>query len=144
MGNRPNNALPAVLDFSPPKVTYFQDMSWPRATLQCYMVDHHREINLVNPEGNQSWIFIGRTGAKTETSILWPRLKAGRAGDDRGWDGWMVSPTRWTWVWVSSRSWWWTGKPGLLQSMGSQRVGHDWATKLMNWTEIIILNNEKN
>ena len=49
-------------------------------------------------------------------------------------DGWMTSPTRWTWVWVNSRSWWWTGRPGVLRFMGSQRVGHDWATKL-NWTE---------
>ena len=51
----------------------------------------------------------------------------------RGWDGWMVSPTWWTWVWASSRSWWWKGKPGVLQSMGSQRFGHDWETEL-NWT----------
>ena len=63
----------------------------------------------------------------------WERLKAGE-GDNRGWDGWMASPTRWTWVWASSGSWWWTGKPGVLQSMGSQRVGHDWATEL-NWTD---------
>ena len=55
----------------------------------------------------------------------WERLKAGREGDDRGWDGWMASPTQWTWVWVSSGSWWWTGRPGVLQSMGLQRVGHD-------------------
>ena len=60
------------------------------------------------------------------------RLKAGGEGDNRGWDGWMASLTRWTWVWVGSGSWWWTGKPGVLQSMGSQRVGHDWATEL-NW-----------
>ena len=60
----------------------------------------------------------------------WERLKAGGEGDDRGWDGWMASPMWWTWVWLSSRSWWWTGKPGVLQSMGSQRVGHDWATEL--------------
>ena len=59
------------------------------------------------------------------------RLKAGE-GDDRGWDGWMASPTQWTWVWASSRSWWWTGKPGMLQSLGLQRVAHDQATKL-NW-----------
>ena len=52
---------------------------------------------------------------------------------NRGWDGWMASPTQWTWVWVNSGSWWWTGRPGVLQSMGSQRVGHDWATEL-NWT----------
>ena len=55
----------------------------------------------------------------------WGRLKAGGEGDDRGWDGWMASLTRWTWVWVTSGSWWWTGKPGMLQSMGSQRVGYD-------------------
>ena len=54
----------------------------------------------------------------------WKRLKAG-LGDDRGWDGWMASPTQWTWVWVGSRSWWWTGKPGMLKSTGLQRVGHD-------------------
>ena len=63
----------------------------------------------------------------------WEGLKAGGEGDDRGWDGWMASPTQWSWVWVSSRSLWWTGKPGMLQSMGSQRVGHVWATDL-NWT----------
>ena len=57
-------------------------------------------------------------------------------GDDRGWDGWMASLARWTWVWVNSVSWWWTGRPGVLQFMGSQRVGHDWATEL-NWTELI-------
>ena len=60
----------------------------------------------------------------------WERVKAGGEGDNRGWDGWMASPTRWTRVWASSRSWWWTGWPGVLQSMGSQRVRHDWATEL--------------
>ena len=65
----------------------------------------------------------------------WERLGAGGEGDDRGWDGWMASPNQWTWVWVNSGSWWWTGKPGVLQSMGSQRVGHDWVTEL-NWTEL--------
>ena len=64
----------------------------------------------------------------------WEGLEAGKTGANRGWDGWMVSPTRWTWVWVSSGSWWWTGRPGVLWFMGSQRVGHDWATEL-NWTE---------
>ena len=62
----------------------------------------------------------------------WERLEAGGEGDDRGWGGWMASPTQWTWVWASSRSWWRTGKPGMLQSKGSQRVGHNWATEL-NW-----------
>ena len=64
----------------------------------------------------------------------WERLKVGGKGDDKGWDGWIGSLTRWTWVWVNSRSWWWTGRPGVLRFMGSQRVGHDWATEL-NWTE---------
>ena len=62
----------------------------------------------------------------------WERLKAGGEGDDRGWDGWMAKPTQWTWVWVNSRSRWWTGSPHVLQSMGSERVRHDWATEL-NW-----------
>ena len=62
----------------------------------------------------------------------WERLKAGGDGDDRGWDGWMASPTQRTWVWATLGSWWWTGKPGVLQSMVLQRVGHDWATEL-NW-----------
>ena len=64
---------------------------------------------------------------------LWERLRAGGEGDDRGWDGWMASSTRWPWVWVDPGSWWWTGRPGVLWFMGSQRVGHDWATEL-NWS----------
>ena len=63
----------------------------------------------------------------------WERLRAGGDGDDRGWNGWMASLAWWTWVWVNSRSWWWTERPGVLQSMGSQRVGHDWATELKTW-----------
>ena len=59
----------------------------------------------------------------------WERLRAGREGDNRGWDGWMASPTQWTWVWASSRGWWRTGNPGVLQSMGSQRVRHNLATE---------------
>ena len=104
-----------------------------------------KEIQPVHSKGDQSWIFFGRTDAEAETPILWPpceelthwkrpwcweRLKAGREGDNRGWDGWMASLTQWTWVWASSGSWWRTEKPGMLQSMGSQRIGHDWATEL--------------
>ena len=63
--------------------------------------------------------------------LCWKRLKTGREGDDRGWDGWLASPTWWTWVWTSSSSWWWTGKPGMLQSMGLQRVRHNWVTELI-------------
>ena len=66
----------------------------------------------------------------------WERLKAGGEGDDRGWDGWMASLTQWTWAWAGSGRWGWMGKPGMLQSMGSQRVGHDWATEL-SWIELM-------
>ena len=107
-----------------------------------------KEIQPVHAKGNQSWIFVERTGAKAKTLILlatwyeelthwkrpwcWARLKAGGEGDHRGWDGWMASLTQWTGVWVSSGSWWWTGRPGVLQFIGSQRVEHDWATDV-NW-----------
>ena len=108
-----------------------------------------KEIKQVNPKGNQSWIFIGRTDAEAEAPTAtwweeqthwkrpwcWERLKVGGEGGDKGWDGWMALPMGWTWVWVGSRSWWWTGKPGMLQSMGSQRVGDNWVTEL-NWTEL--------
>ena len=93
--------------------------------------------------------------AKAETPVLWPPhakswlvgkdwfwegLGAGGKGDDRGWDVWMASPTRWTWVWVDSGSWWWTGRPGVLRFMGSQRVRQDWETEL-NWTKLICVYN---
>ena len=105
-----------------------------------------KDIKPVNSQGNQSWIFIGRTdGWSWNSNTLatwckklthwkrpwcWERLKAGEEGDDRGWCGWMASLTQWTWVWAGSRSWWWTGKPSVLPSMGSLRVGCDWATEL--------------
>ena len=109
-----------------------------------------KEIQPVHPKGDQSWVFIGRTDAEAETPIHWPldaethlkrpccweRLRAGREGDDRRWDGWMASPTQWKWVWVNSGSWWWAGRPGVLWFMGSQRVRQDWATEL-NWTEYL-------
>ena len=107
-----------------------------------------KEIRPVHSKGDQSWVFFGKNDAKAETQYCghlmqrvdpleklwcWERLGAGGEGDDRGWDGWMASPTRWMRVWVNSGSWWWTGRPGVLRFMGSQRVGHDWATEL-NWT----------
>ena len=112
-----------------------------------------KEIQPVHPKGDQSWIFIGWTNAEAETPILWPSgaknwliWKDPDAGKEwrreekgtTGWDGWMASLTRWTWVCVSSGSRWWTGKPGVLQSMELQRVGHDWVTEL-NWTEPCML-----
>ena len=101
-----------------------------------------KEIKSVNPKGNQSWIFIGRTDAEAETPILWsPDAKSWFIGKDpvlgkieggtrRGWVGWMASLTWWTWIWASSGSWWWTGKPGVLQFTGLRRVWHNWATEL--------------
>ena len=108
-----------------------------------------KEMKPVNPKGNQSWIFIKRTSGMLSSNTLstwckelthlkrpchWERLKAGGEGDARGWDGWMASPTQWTWVWASSGSCWWTGKPGVFQSMGSQSQ-----TGLSNWTELKLL-----
>ena len=110
-----------------------------------------KEIQPVHPKGNHSWIFMGRTDAEAKTLILWPpdvknwlfvktlmlgRLKVGGEGDDRRWDGWMASLTQWTWVWVNSGNWWWTGRPGMLQSMGSQRVRCYWTTEL-NWSWLL-------
>ena len=104
-----------------------------------------KDIQLVHLKGNQSWMFIGRTDAEAKTPILWPPdaknwliWKDPNAGKDwrqkqkrmTGWDVWIVSLTWWAWVWVSSRSGWWTGKPGLLQSLWLQRVRHDWETEL--------------
>ena len=105
-----------------------------------------KEIKPVNPKGNQYWIFIGRPDAEAEAPVLWlatwckelthwkrpwcwERLKAGREGADREWNSWMASLIQWTWVWANSRRWWSTEKPGVLQSMEWQRVGHDWVTK---------------
>ena len=102
-----------------------------------------KDIQPVRPKGNQ-WIFMGRTDVEAETPILWlPDVKndslekilmlgkIGREGDDRAWDGWMDMSLSKLWVWANSGSWWWTGKPGVLQSMGLQRVGHNWATELI-------------
>ena len=118
--------------------------SWESLELQ--------EIQPVHSEGDQPWDFFGSNDAEAEAPVLWPPhekswligkdsdagrdLRAVGEGDDRGWDGWMASLTRWTWVWVNFRSWWWTGRPGVLRFMGSQRVKHDWSTEL-DWCKII-------
>ena len=129
----------------------------PESPMDC------KEIQPVNLKGNKSWIFIGRTDAETETPIfgnlmqrtdsLEKTLMLGKIEDkrrrgSREWDGkriifekighfeimsWIASPTQWTWVWASSRRWWRTGKPHMLQSMGSQRVGHVWETEQQQW-----------
>ena len=110
---------------------------------------NRRRLKPIHPKGNQPRIFTGRTDAEAETPILWPPdaknwlngkapdagegLKAGGEGDDREWDDWMASPTQWTWVWVNSGSWWWTGRPGVLRFMGSQELD---TTERLNWTEL--------
>ena len=106
----------------------------------------YKEIQPVHSEGDQPWDFFGRNDAKAESPVLWPHhVKSwligkdwcwegsgtGGEGDDRGWDGWMVSLTRWKWVWVNSGSWWWTERPCVLRFMGSQ----SW-TRLSDWTEL--------
>ena len=106
-----------------------------------------KEIQPVHSERDQPWDFFGRNDAKAKTPVLWPAyvkswligkdwcwegLGAGGKGNDWRWDGWMASLIRWTWVWVNSGSWWWTGRLGVLRFMGLQKVRHDWATEL-NW-----------
>ena len=106
-----------------------------------------KEIQPVHPKGNQSWIFIGSIDADA-TLILWPpelknckrpwcweRLQAVREAGDRGWDGWMASLTQWTWVWVGSRNWWWTGRLGIVQLVHG--VTKIW-TQLSHWTDYVI------
>ena len=132
--------------------------SWTIKKVDCWRIDafelwcwrrflDRKEIQPVHPEGDQSWVFIGRTDAEAEPpfghlmqradSLEKTPMLGGIGGRRRrgqgGWDGWMASPTRWAWVWVNSGSWWWTGRPGMLRFMGVQRVGHDWETDLTDW-----------
>ena len=103
-----------------------------------------KEIKPVNPKGNQSGCsleglmlklkpqYFGHLMRRThslEKTLMLGKIEGRRRRGQQRWDGWIASPTQWTWVWVRSGRWWWTGKPGTLQSMGSQRVGHDWATE---------------
>ena len=125
------------------RIEAFEVWCWRRLFLESSL--DCKEIQPVQPKGNQSWVFIGRTDVEAATPILWsPDAKSwlickdSGAGKDWGqeekgtteWDGWMASPTQWTWVWVNSGSWRWTGRPGVLQSMGSQSQ-----TWLSAWTE---------
>ena len=117
-----------------------------------------KDIQSVNAKGSQSWLkdlcwsWNSNTLAAWWKELIhwkrpwcWERLKVGWEGDDRGWDGWMASPTQWTWIFEGSRSWWWTGKPGVLQHkpccmlQGSQIIGYDWATELTDWLNLIFI-----
>ena len=112
-------------------------LTWVSLTLHMgYLLTTSPELGRgVTPLGCHSWPWMwgsfSRLLLAAQRPWCWERLRAGE-GDDRGWDSWTASLTQWTWVWVNSRSWWWTGRPGMLWFMGSQRVGHDWATEL-NW-----------
>ena len=115
-----------------------------------------KEFQPVHSKGDQSWVFFGRNDAEAKTPVFcpphveelthgkrlwcWEGLGAEGEEDNRRWDVWMASSTQWMWVWVNSGSWWWTGRPGMLRFMGSQKVGHDWATELKGW----VMENEKN
>ena len=116
-----------------------------------------KEIKPVSPKGNQSLTFIGRTDAKAEVLILWPpdakkwhwkrpwyweRLKVEGEEDNRGWDGWMASPTQWTWVWVNSGSWWWTGRPGCCSPLGLKESDKtEWLNNNNNLVDINFIRN---
>ena len=109
------------------KLNKYDSLNYLICIFKCshFRIQYGYEVTLAT--SRKSWL-IGK-------DWYWEGLRAGGEGDDRGWDGWMASLTRWTWVWVNSGSWWWTGRPGVLRFMGLQRVGHDWATEL-NWTEL--------
>ena len=126
------------------RIDAFELWCWRRKTLESPL--DCKEIQPVLPKGDQSWVFIGRTDAEAETPVLWPPdVKSWLIGKDpdvgkdwrqeergrRGWDGWMASLTRWTWVWVDSGSWWWTGRPGVAV----HRVAELDLTEWLNWTE---------
>ena len=131
--------LPSLKDGWAPKNWCFQIVVLEK-TLESF--SHSKEIKPVNPKENQPWMFIGRT--KAEVPVLWlpdmkswligkdccwERLRARREGRDREWDGWMASLTQWTWVWTNSGRQWRTGQPGVLQSIGLQRIRHNLATE---------------
>ena len=144
-------------------VVLYRCESWPIKNAVCRITDaselwcwrrldsplDSKEVKRVNPKRDPSWIFTGRSDAKAlatwckdlthwKRSWCWKRLQAGGKGDDRGWDDWTTSPTRRTWVWASYRSWWLTGKPGMLQSVGLQSQ-----KQLSDWTDSITHGSEK-
>ena len=142
-------------------VVMYRCESWTIKKAECWRIDafklwcwrsflrvpwEKKEIKPLNLKGKQPWILFGRTDAEAEAQIVWPpnmkickwprcweRLREGEGGN-RGWGGWMLSWTQWTWVWASSRRQWRMGKPGMLQSMGWQRTGHNWATEQQQGT----------
>ena len=126
------------------QVLYTEPPEWVATMCQVFC----KEIQPVHLKGNQSWILEGlmlklklqyfghlmQIIDSLEKTLMLGKIEGRRRKGDRGWESWMASQTQWAWVWVNFRSWWWTGRPGVLRFMGSQRAGHDWATEL-NWTE---------
>ena len=126
--------FPLLLPSIFPSIRVFSNESafcirWPKYWSFCFSISPSSEYSgLIS--FRMDWLDLPAVQGTLKSLLQYHSLKASRKGDDRGWDGWMASLTQWTWVWVSSRSWWWTGRPGVLQSKGSQRVGHGWVTEL--------------
>jgi len=140
------------------RIDAFELWCWRRLLRVPWTARRSKESFSVHPKWDQSWIFIGSTDVEAETPILWPPdakswliWKNPDAGKDWGQEekgttedemvGWHHRP-QWTWVWVDSGSWWWTGRPGMLRFMVSQRVGHYWVTEL-NWMQFYQLFNNR-
>ena len=131
-----------------PKIDTFELSCWKRLLRVLWTARRSNQSILkeISPEYSlEEWCWNSSTLAAWCEELIhlkrpwcWERLKVGGEGDDREWDDWMASPTQWTWVWVNSRSWWWTGKPGVLQSMGSHRVRHS-----CDWTELTDKDDKK-
>ena len=124
---------------------HFNQRSWRKGLKNYWFRNIHvswtflrMQLDLVMWSVVQNWSSLDSQLTHWKRLWCWEGLGARGEGDDRGWDGWMASLTQWMWVWVSSGSWWWIGRPGVLQFMGSQRVGHDWATEL-DWTDPQVL-----
>ena len=108
-------------------------ISWtPKRSNQCILKEIRPECSLEELMLKLKLQYFGQELTHLKRSRCWERLKSGAEGGDRWWDGWMASLTQWTWVWVKSGSWWWTGRPDMLQSMGLRRFRHNWVTE-QNW-----------
>ena len=144
-GREPRCQVPGLLE-TDGKSCVFEDLNFPVHCMLCESWEDWGCSTILLPllgRRRSGWQRMGWSNTNDysmdmKRPLMLGKIEGRRRRGDRGWDGWMVSPTRWTWVWINHGSWWWTGRPGILQSMGSQRVGHDWATEL-NATTLITL-----